>query len=164
MKIQKEFSWELDIHTERLHIRRFRQEDLDELCQLLADEAVMRCLEPPFSAEDTRNFLNGAGLNDSPLIWAVDDLEGRFTGYVICHPYGAEAFEIGWVLRRDAWHQGFARELTESLIKEVVGKTRYLILECAPEQMVTRKIALSCRFRYMGHADGCDVYRRECKA
>jgi len=119
----------------------------------------MRHIEPPYSAEQAVSFLERAGLRDPPLILAVDGPEGGFIGYVIYHPYGADAYEIGWLLRRDQWGKGYAKELTRELIRLAGGKTRHLVLECRPEQAVTRHIALSCGFSYTGREDGCDVYR-----
>ena len=58
--------------------------DLEPLHRLLSDPEVMRYLEPPFSREQTRAFLERAGLTPEPLILAVDD--GGFAGYVIWHP------------------------------------------------------------------------------
>ena len=68
-----------------LRARRMTEADLEPLHRLLSDPEVMRYLEPPFSREQTRAFLERAGLTPEPLILAVDD--GGFAGYVIWHPY-----------------------------------------------------------------------------
>lgn len=69
-----------------LRVRRMTEGDLESLHRLLSDPEVMRYLEPPFSREQTRAFLDWAGLTPEPLILAVDD-DGGFAGYVIWHPY-----------------------------------------------------------------------------
>ena len=60
-----------------LRARRMTEADLEPLHRLLSDPEVMRYLEPPFSREQTRAFLERAGLTPEPLILAVDD--GGFT-------------------------------------------------------------------------------------
>lgn len=147
------------MQTNRLTVRRFRREDAGSLFLLLSDREVMRYIEPPYSMEQTVSFLERAGLCDPPLIFAVDGPEGSLAGYAIYHPYGADAYEIGWLLHKSQWGKGYARELTQGLIRFAKGKTRYLVLECHPEQAATRHIALSCGFSYRGREDGCDVYR-----
>ncbi len=143
----------------KANIRTFSKNDLDPLYQLLSDEEVMRYLEPPFSYEKTKEFLDAAGLSDPPKIYAVDDENGDFIGYVICHDYEEDSMEIGWVLRRDVWGKGLAGELTGQLIDTVHSRQKAVIIECAPEQSITKHIAEAFGFAYCGKRDGCDVYR-----
>ena len=67
----------------RLRLRTMRCGDLEELYALLSDAEVMRCLEPPFTREQTERFLQQAGLSDPPLIYAAENAEGEFLGYAI---------------------------------------------------------------------------------
>lgn len=147
------------MQTKRLTIRKFQRRDLEDLYHLLSDRDVMRYLQAPFTREETEAFLQKAGLSVSPLIYAVEDRGGSFVGYVIYHPYDKNSFEIGWVLCKHAWGRGYAQELTAALIQN--AKTQYLVLECAPEQIATKRIALKNQFLYVGNVDGCDVYRLE---
>lgn len=145
--------------TDRLVIRKFKKSDVDNLYKLLSDEDIMRYMEPPYSRERVISFLDTAGLCDPPLILAVEDFQNNFVGYVIYHPYEKDAYEIGWVLQKEHWHKGYAKELTKALMEDAKKRTKFLILECHPEQTATRKIALQNHFLYMGQEDGCDVYR-----
>lgn len=61
-------------------IREMTLADLDELYALLSDSEVMRYIEPPFSKEQTMQFLVDAGLSEKPLVYAVED-SGSFIGY-----------------------------------------------------------------------------------
>lgn len=146
------------MHTNRLTIRRFHRSDSDKLYKLISDKEVMRFLEPPYSREKSEAFLHAAGLSDNPLIYAVDDKEGNFIGYVIYHVYEEKSYEIGWVLYKQEWNKGYAQELTKLLIDDAKKKNRNLIIECLPEQIATKKIALSNGFEYCGNIDQCDVY------
>ena len=140
-------------------IRAFSKNDLDPLYQLLSDEEVMRYLEPPFSYEKTEEFLDAAGLSDPPRIYAVDDEKGNFIGYVICHDYEEDGMEIGWVLFKEYWGRGIASELTDMLMEKGRQMKKDLVIECVPEQEVTRQIALHRGFKYMGEDDGLMIYR-----
>ena len=145
--------------TDRLVIRKFKKSDVDNLYQLLSDEDIMRYMEPPYSRERVISFLDAVGLCDPPLILAVEDFQNNFVGYVIYHPYEKDSYEIGWVLQKEHWHKGYAKELTKALIEDAKQKTKFLILECHPQQTATKKTALENHFLYMGQEDGCDIYR-----
>ncbi len=121
----------------------------------------MRFLEPPFSKEKTATFLDEVALCNNPLVYAVDDKNGDFIGYVIYHTYDEMAYEIGWVLGKEHWGKGYADELTQALITDAKYRMKSLVIECSPEQSATRKIALRNGFAYEGNVDGCDVYRRK---
>ena len=142
-----------------LRIRRFEESDLQSLHELLSDEEVMRYIEPPFTIEKTRGFLENAGLTDDPLIYAVEDEYGIFIGYVIYHDYGNDSKEIGWLLSKRFWGKGFAQALTKVLVQKAKADRKSAIIECSPEQEATKHIAEKLEFRYAGLIDGCDVYK-----
>ena len=145
----------------KLHIRRFQRTDLDSLHELLSDEEVMRYIELPFTMEQTRAFLEEAGLPDSPLIYAVADESGAFIGYVIYHDYEKDSKEIGWILKRAAWRNGYAETLTKMLMDWARLENKAVVIECAPEQGISKHIAEKFGFSYIGQRDGCDVYKLE---
>lgn len=149
--------------SERLTVRRLRGTDLENLHALLSNPQVMRYLEPPYTYGQTKAFLQEAGLAPTPLIYGVEDREGRFIGYVIYHGYGEDSVELGWVLSPREWHKGYAGELTRLLLKDARGKYAYAVIECAPEQEATKRIALKNGFQYTGIEDGCEIYRRNTK-
>lgn len=141
-----------------LRIRPMERTDISTLHALLSDEAVMRYIEPPFTLEQTKIFLEEAGLGAEPLIYAVTDESEDFLGYVIYHAYEEGSREIGWVLRKDAWGKGYARALTQQLIDRAKSEGKAVVIECAREQSVTKHIAESFGFSYIGRRDGCDAY------
>lgn len=147
------------MQTKRLVVRKFCENDIQNLYALISDVDVMRYLEPPYSWEKTEEFIKQTALQETPLIYAVDDLAGNFIGYVIYHEYDKDSYEIGWVLHKYEWHKGYAQELTEAMIKGAMKKRKNLIIECVPEQTTTKGIALNNGFRFVGHIDHCDVYK-----
>lgn len=147
--------------TERLKIRKFTNNDLRDLYSLLSDEDVMEFIEVPFSWEKTANFLNSVALIDSPLIYAVEDFNQKFIGYVIFHEYDKDSFELGWILNKGDWGKGYANELTKAFIKisSKIGKN--LIIECDPTQEISKRIAMKYDFEFLGESDGCSVFKRK---
>ncbi|MDO5137636.1 MAG: GNAT family N-acetyltransferase [Oscillospiraceae bacterium] len=141
-----------------LSIRKMNKGDLEPLYRLLSDSKVMQYLEPPFSPEKTGQFLRSAGLSESPLIYAADK-DGEFIGYVIFHRYDDRSDEIGWVLYPEQWGKGYASQLTEQLVSRSFSSGRDLVIECSPDQEVSRHIADKYGFEYEGVSDGLCVYR-----
>jgi len=105
------------IVTERLILRGFVVEDFEVYARIMADPDVTRFLgqgRPLTRFEAWRHMaaivghwaLRGFG------IWAVEERStGRLIGRIGCHePEGFPAFEVGYVLARDAWGHGYARE------------------------------------------------------
>ena len=139
-------------------IRNMRPGDADALYRLLSDPEVMRYLEPPYDRVQAEAFLHHAGLSEPPLVYAVEE-NGSFIGYVIYHAYDAESVEIGWVLLPEYWGRGYASALTDRLIDRARQAQKSVVLECAPAQAATRRIALKKGFRACGICDGLTVYR-----
>ena len=135
------------------------EKDLGPLAELLSDARVMRYLEPPFSLEQSRTFLDEAGLSEPPLVYAVED-GGGFVGYVIYHAYDEVSVEIGWVLAPLAWGQGYATELTNVLLGWAQAAGKDAVIECVSEQVATRRIAERFGFSRVGESDGLIVFRR----
>jgi len=116
-----------------LTIRRLRPSDAEALYRILSDRQVMRYLEPPYDRLQTEQFLREAGLAEPPLVYGTEE-DGRLLGYVIYHAYD---------------------RLVE--LAHRAGKTA--VIECVPEQTVTRHIAEKKGFAYVGRTDGLEVYR-----
>ena len=139
-------------------IRKMRPGDADALYRLLSDPEVMRYLEPPFDRAQTEAFLRRAGLAEPPLIYAAEG-NGVFIGYVIYHAYDTDSVEIGSVLLPEYWGRGYASALTDRLIDRARQEQKSVVIECAPAQEATRRIAIKKGFCACGSCDGLAVYR-----
>ena len=111
--------------------------------------------------EKTANFLNSVALIDPPLIYAVEDFSQKFIGYVIFHEYDKDSFELGWILNKRYWGKGYANELTKAFIKRSSNIGKNLIIECAPNQENTKRIAMKNDFEFIGESDGCSIFKRK---
>lgn len=105
------------IETERMSLREMTPADFPALCRILQDEETMYAYEGAFSDAEAWEWLErqiaryrqwGFGL------WAADLKEtGELIGQcgLTMQPWkGREVLEIGYLFRRDHWHQGYALE------------------------------------------------------
>ncbi|HSQ31468.1 MAG TPA: GNAT family N-acetyltransferase [Gemmatimonadaceae bacterium] len=105
------------LDTDRLILRAFSVSDFEAYAAIMADPAVTQFLgegRPLTRVDAWRQLamilghwtLRGFGL------WAVEErASGRLLGRIGCHePEGFPAFEVGYVLAREAWGNGYARE------------------------------------------------------
>ena len=99
-------------------IRKMMESDAQDLYEVLSNPDVMKYIEPPFSLEQTKQFLNDFGLCNPPRIYAAENDDGEFIGYVIFHEYDSDSMEIGWILKKKHWGKGYATKLTKDLLSE----------------------------------------------
>ena len=146
--------------TKRCLIRKIRMEDTADLHEILSDTEVMQYIEPVFDMEQTKKFIQDAGLNDKPLVYAVVWKETeKVIGHVIFHPYGKSDYEIGWILNKTFWGMGIADELTKALLQQAGNLgAESCVIECAAEQMASKKIAIKNGFQYEEKTDGLERY------
>ncbi len=156
----------MELETARLRVRRFTPADAEPLFAVLSDPAVMEYLEAPFSLQKTREFVETCGQCTPPLVYAlVEKATQEVIGHLIFHPYDTTSYELGWVLRRDRWGRGYAQELTAAVIdfaqKRGIGE---LVIECAPMQRASRRLAEKNGFHLTDETDKLLVFRRKLDA
>lgn len=127
--------------TERLRVRRYRMEDLDDFYRLNGNPEVMKHIRPPKDYESCRVFLreNIRFYESHPSLgrWAMEEKEtDAIAGSFALIPIGAsDLLQLGYSLHKEFWGRGLA---TESLLagvkyaREVVGLQKvYAITETA---------------------------------
>ncbi len=110
--------------TERLLLRRWREDDRAPFADLNADPEVMRYFPRTLTSSESDSLIerieqgfvdNGFGL------WALE-VEGRFAGYTGLNrtsfdtPMGPHV-EIGWRLAKWAWGHGYATEAAQCVLQ-----------------------------------------------
>src|SRR5579884_2128872 len=112
------------LETERLLLRPFREEDLDDLCALFADPEVMRYLGggKPRTREETRERLARvlAHWREHRFgVWALfDRAGGEFVGRCgIGYLHGQGAAELTYALARRHWGRGLATEAVGRVLR-----------------------------------------------
>jgi RimJ/RimL family protein N-acetyltransferase len=117
----------VEITTERLLMRRWREADREPFAALNADPDVRRYFPSTLSREvsdadvDAYEELweqNGVGL------WALERLDtAGFIGFAGLHPMPADGpgeayYEVGWRLAQHSWHHGFATEAARAALED----------------------------------------------
>jgi RimJ/RimL family protein N-acetyltransferase len=107
----------VSLQTQRLLLRPFREDDLDEYAYICADAEVMRYIgdgRPLGRADAWRQmaFLLGHWQLRGFGIWAAQSREtGALLGRIgLYRPEGWPGLEVGWLLDRACWGQGLATE------------------------------------------------------
>ena len=115
-----------ELQTPRLHLRGWRDEDLDELAALCADPLVMRYFPAPLNREQSGALLSRLQQHFAQhgftfwSLWHRED--GRFVGITGLAHVGFEAsftpaVEIGWRLSPAFWGLGLAQEAARASLE-----------------------------------------------
>lgn len=120
----------MQITTERLALRPWRDEDLAPLGAMQTDPEVMADYGGPQPLEASRAKLDRyrAAFDAAGFCrWAVEARGGGFIGYVGVMPIfpghpRAPGHEVGWRLVRAAWGQGYASEAARACLADVFGR------------------------------------------
>jgi len=141
--------------TERLALRRFGAADRDWLASLYSDVEVTRYLGGTQDSAAVNDLLEQRILryyDEHPGlgIWmTVERRNGAPIGlHTLNHIRGERDIQVGFVLARHAWGNGFAREMAAALLRygfEQVGLRRIVgitALDNVASQQVLRRIGL----------------------
>jgi len=159
---------EVQLETERLLLRWFREDDFEPFCRISADPEVMRFLgdgKPMDSMNTWRQiatfmghwYFRGYGL------WAVEEKStGNLVGRIgFMNPAGWPGFELGWTLGRDSWGKGYATEGARRALEYAFTEMDrdHVISLIAPDNLASIKVAERLGERVEGktHVMGRDV-------
>ena len=105
------------LETERLVLRPYELDDLDDLAPILGDPETMQYYPAPFTREKSQEWIE-ANLeryaSDGFGLWAIESKDtGEFLGN--CGPVrrlvdGEREVEVGWHVKRSHWRRGIATE------------------------------------------------------
>lgn len=109
------------LETERLYLRKMNQSDYDALSKMLQDEETMYAYEGAFSDEETQEWLDrqiGRYREYGFGLWAVvlketDEMIGQ-CGLTMQQWNDRRVLEIGYLLQRAYWHNGYATEAAKA--------------------------------------------------
>ncbi|MGN1016340.1 MAG: GNAT family N-acetyltransferase [Faecousia sp.] len=138
--------------TERLILRRFREEDLNDLYEYLSDEQVVQ-FEPyrPMSPEETRENLTWR-IGTEEMIAVVCADTGKLIGNVYLGNRDFDSLELGYVFNRAYWGRGYARESCEALIALSFSRGIHRIFaECDPQNEPSWHLLESLGFQREAH-------------
>lgn len=158
------------LETERTYLREMVDEDWNALSEILQDAEVMYAYEHAFSDQEVTDWLQnqqnryrqyGFGL------WAVIEKKtGRLIGQcgiTMQQANNQQVPEIGYLFRRDYWHQGFAIETASACkqyafdvlnlpkITSIIRDNNY------PSQKVAQRNGMHREFTITKHYYGIDM-------
>lgn len=109
------------LETERLILREMTQDDYGDLCEILKDKETMYAYEHAFSDDEAQEWLKkqiSRYKNDGFGLWAVIlKTSGEFVGQcgITRQDIGGKMVpEIGYLLKRKHWHNGYASEAAKA--------------------------------------------------
>ena len=108
------------LETERMILRNFAIEDLNDFHEIFSDPTVMENTEPPYDLEKSKEFLTNFCIERKPPggFAAVLKETGKVIGYVLFKSIDyAEIYEIGWIFNKDYWRKGYAAEICSKLVQ-----------------------------------------------
>ena len=121
------------IETDRLILRRYRKEDLQDLYEYLSDETVVR-FEPylPMDLNEVKEDLDWRISTDEMIAVELKS-NHKLIGNVYLGKRDCNARELGYVFNRRYWGQGYAAESCTALIRKAFSEGVHRIYaECDP--------------------------------
>ena len=104
------------IETDRMVIRDFTMDDLNDLHDIFGDNETMKNCEPAYTVEKTADFLQKFCIEKRGAVAAVHKDTSKIIGYILFKEYDEEVYEIGWIFNKDYWRQGYAFESCKAVI------------------------------------------------
>ena len=127
--------------SERLILRRYTKEDIQDLFEYLSDKEVVK-YEPykPLSFDETKENLE----------WRIGTDE--MIGNVYMGKRDFEALEIGYVFNQNYWGNGYAAESCKALIQQAFSNGVHRIYaECDPDNKNSWKLLEALEFQREAH-------------
>jgi RimJ/RimL family protein N-acetyltransferase len=158
--------------TERLRLEPFADAHLDELYAMNSDPAVMRYITGrPETREETQAAIERVKARWAEWgysWWSIFSREsGRLIGAGAIQHLGrdkAHPLEIGWRLRPEHWHQGYASEAAQAMAAfafDTLNATR-LCAVCDPDNKASAQVMKRLGMSYQGierwYEADCAVY------
>lgn len=147
------------LKTERLILSYITQHDFAELKSILQDKDVMYAWEHDFTDMDVQAWI------DKNIQMYVEYNLGYFLlcekasntviGQAALMPdiiKGTQYHEIGYILKKEFWHKGYAREAARALKEYAfqVLQLQEVIFEIRPNNLASRKVAESLHAKICG--------------
>ena len=138
--------------TERLILRRYQKEDLQDLYEYLSDKEVVE-YEPykPLTLNETNENLEWRIGTDEMIAVELKNSH-KMIGNVYMGKREFEALEIGYVFNRNYWGHGYAAESCKALIQRAFSNGIHRIYaECDPCNKNSWKLLEALGFQRDAH-------------
>ena len=136
----------VELHTERLTLKPLGVQYLDTTAQYSLDPQNARymCFLPHQDIEETQAFLESVEAEwnkEDPAFYEFAVLhEGKHIGAVSLY-FENGLGELGWIIRKDHWGQGFATEAAQALITHFADQgCRHFIAHCDTQNPASARV------------------------
>ena len=110
------------IETNRMVIRDFTMNDINDMQDILGDDETMRNCEPAYTIEKTADFLQKFCIGKKGAVAAMHKESGKVIGYILFNEFAESVYEMGWIFNRNLWGHGFAYESCKAVIDYAFDK------------------------------------------
>lgn len=138
--------------SERLILRRYRKEDIQDLFEYLSDPEVVK-YEPykPLTFNETKDNLDWR-ISTEEMIAVELKAPHKMIGNVYIGKRDFESLEIGYVFNRNYWGNGYASESCKALIQQAFADGVHRIYaECDPDNKNSWKLLEALGFQREAH-------------
>lgn len=138
--------------TERLILRRYKKEDIQDLFEYLSDEEVVK-YEPykPQTFDEAKENLEWR-IGTDEMIAVELKISHKMIGNVYMGKRDFEALEMGYVFNRNYWGYGYATESCKALITQAFSNDIHRIYaECDPNNESSWKLLEALGFQREAH-------------
>jgi len=135
------------METGRLVLRRYNENDFEDLYEYLSDEEVVR-YEPykPMSKEEVKSNLTWR-ISTEEMIAVELKSTGKMMGNVYLGKRDFNSLELGYVFNKDYWGKGYAKESYAALIQDSFKNGVHRIFaECDPKNPASWRLLESLGF------------------
>ena len=145
--------------TARLVLRQLREDDAAALFPVLSDPEVMTWWSsgPHASLAETADYVKGnAAEGQGYDCWAITAGDDVALGWVILIDGKPDVKEVGYILNRDHWGNGIAREAVSRVIDHGFDdlKLRRIFADTDPENAGSISLIQRLGFQYEGRLRG----------
>lgn len=110
------------IETERMIIRDFHINDVNDLHDILGDEETMKYCEPAYTIEKTTEFLQKFCIDRKGAVAAVHKETNKMIGYILFNKFEEGVYEMGWFFNKSYWRSRYAFEACKAVINHAFDK------------------------------------------
>ena len=148
------------LQTDRLYLREMTYQDFADIAEMLKNPEVMYAWEYSFQDEDVKYWIDkNIDLYEKfncGYFLACEKHSGKIVGQAAIMPdeiNGIKYYEIGYILKKEHWRKGYARECAAALAQ--YGRNKYpdfeIILEIRPENIRSIRVAEHLNARLAGN-------------
>lgn len=150
----------MNIETSRLLVRPTVIDDASDIHQFLKDEETMAFfVEGIYSLDTIRTFIEK---DKDKHFTIIEKNTNRIIGKLSFHKwFMTKTYEIGWILHKDYWGNGYITEIAKAVIKYGFEKLdlHRIIATCQPENIASKRICEKLGMRLEGTFKQCIHYK-----